>query len=123
GGIALLVAALFFLRRVASDFKETLEQLAVISIPALAILVFRRRVRAVNHFGEGRGIAFYRASLRLMIKHRYAFSAAGLLSVILAVFLLNGIGRDFLPETDEGSILYMPSTLPGLPNREAGWVL
>src|SRR5207249_9445697 len=31
--------------------------------------------------------------------------------------------KDFLPETDEGSILYMPSTLPGLPNREAGWVL
>ena len=43
--------------------------------------------------------------------------------MIVAVSLLNGIGRDFLPETDEGSILYMPSTLPGLPNREAGWVL
>src|SRR5206468_2929485 len=24
---------------------------------------------------------------------------------------------------DEGSILYMPTTLPGLPNREAGWIL
>ena len=58
-----------------------------------------------------------------MIKHRYAFCGAGLVSVIVAVVLLSGIGRDFLPETDEGSILYMPSTLPGLPNREAGWVL
>src|SRR5437667_8375238 len=33
-GIAVLAVALFFLRRVAADFKETLEQLAVISIPA-----------------------------------------------------------------------------------------
>ena len=58
-----------------------------------------------------------------MIKHRYAFTGAGLVSVIAAALLLTGIGKDFLPETDEGSILYMPSTLPGLPNREAGWVL
>ncbi len=122
-GIAFLIAALFFLSRVAADFKETLEQLAVISIPAIGILFFRSRRRVSNTYGEGRGVAFYRASLRLMIKHRYAFTGAGLLSVILAAYLLNGIGRDFLPETDEGSILYMPSTLPGLPNREAGWVL
>ena len=34
-----------------------------------------------------------------------------------------GFQKDFLPERDEGSILYMPTTLPGLPNREAGWVV
>src|SRR5262245_52986296 len=28
-----------------------------------------------------------------------------------------------MPEMDEGSILYMPTTLPGLPAREAGWIL
>ncbi len=123
-GVGLLIAALLVLRRVAANFAETLVQLAVISIPALAILFFRtRRGNMAGLFGEGRGVAFYRSSLRLMIHHRYAFTGAGLLSVIIAVFLLNGIGRDFLPETDEGSILYMPSTLPGLPNREAGWVL
>src|SRR6185503_4257608 len=27
------------------------------------------------------------------------------------------------PEMDEGSILYMPTTLPGLPSREAGWIV
>ncbi len=122
-GLVLAGVALFLLRRVATDFRETLEQLAVISIPALAILFFRKRRGSADQHGEGRGVAFYRSALRLMIKHRYAFCGAGLVSVIIAIFLLNGIGRDFLPETDEGSILYMPSTLPGLPNREAGWVL
>ena len=28
-----------------------------------------------------------------------------------------------MPEMDEGSILYMPTTLPGLPSREAGWIV
>jgi Cu(I)/Ag(I) efflux system membrane protein CusA/SilA len=122
-GVLLLAAALFLFRRAATDFRETLEQLAIISIPALAILFLRRKSLNTNHAGESRGVALYRASLRLMIKHRYAFTGAGLVSVIVAAFLINTISRDFLPETDEGSILYMPSTLPGLPNREAGWVL
>src|SRR6478672_4361427 len=80
-GLVLLAAALFLLRRVATDFRETLEQLAVISIPALAILFFRKRRGSPDHHGEGRGVAFYRSSLRLMIKHRYAFCGAGLVSV------------------------------------------
>src|SRR6185295_2344941 len=62
-GIVLLAVALFVLRRVATDFRETLEQLAVISIPALAILFFRKRRGSPDHHGEGRGVAFYRSSL------------------------------------------------------------
>ena len=43
--------------------------------------------------------------------------------MIPGAVLLGGFQKDFLPETDEGSVLYMPTTLPGLPTREAGWVL
>ena len=28
-----------------------------------------------------------------------------------------------MPQMEEGSILYMPTTLPGVPSREAGWIL
>jgi Cu(I)/Ag(I) efflux system membrane protein CusA/SilA len=37
--------------------------------------------------------------------------------------LLAGFRSDYMPELEEGSVLYMPTTLPGLPTREAGWVL
>jgi Cu(I)/Ag(I) efflux system membrane protein CusA/SilA len=47
----------------------------------------------------------------------------GFLTLIPGVLLFSGFQKDFMPETDEGSILYMPTTLPGLPTREAGWVL
>ena len=58
-----------------------------------------------------------------MIRYRYAFTGAGMLVLIPAAILLAAFPKDFLPEIDEGSILYMPTTLPGLPNREAGWIL
>jgi len=46
-----------------------------------------------------------------------------MLSVVAAVLLMRGFQRDFLPDVDEGSVLYMPTTLPGLPTREAGWIV
>ena len=36
---------------------------------------------------------------------------------------MSGFQKDYMPEMEEGSILYMPTTLPGLPSREAGWIL
>jgi Cu(I)/Ag(I) efflux system membrane protein CusA/SilA len=119
----LFTVSMVLARRFASDFREQIEQLAIVASVAIVVWIFRRQRTISDDFGESRAVAWYRSALRLMIRHRYAFTGVGLLAVIAAAFLLNGIGKDFLPETDEGSILYMPSTLPGLPNREAGWVL
>jgi Cu(I)/Ag(I) efflux system membrane protein CusA/SilA len=119
----LLTLSIILIRRVAGDFREQIEQLAVVASIGVVVWIFQRQRGHSTDFGESRAVAWYRSALRLMIKHRYAFTGAGFVAVIAAAFLLSGIGKDFLPETDEGSILYMPSTLPGLPNREAGWVL
>ena len=123
GAALFLTASVVLARRFAGDFTEQMEQFALVVTAAMLIWIFQRQRPAAEDFGESRAVARYRSALRLMIKHRYAFTGAGLIAVIAAAFLLTGIGKDFLPETDEGSILYMPSTLPGLPNREAGWVL
>ena len=122
-GVLLLISSALVLRRFAGDFTEKIEQLAVVLVAAIVVWLFQRKRETSENFGESRAVGWYRSALRLMIKHRYAFTGAGLVTVIAAAFVLSGIGKDFLPETDEGSILYMPSTLPGLPNREAGWVL
>ena len=37
--------------------------------------------------------------------------------------VMAGFQKDYMPEMEEGSILYMPTTLPGLPSKEAGWIL
>ena len=53
----------------------------------------------------------------------FAMAFSTLLTLIPAAVLLTRFPKDFLPNVDEGAILYMPTTLPGLPNREAGWVV
>ena len=40
-----------------------------------------------------------------------------------AAVVMSGFQKDYMPEMEEGSILYMPTTLPGLPSKEAGWIL
>src|SRR5438093_1264024 len=123
GAALFLTASVVLARRFAGDFTEQIEQLALVVTAAMLIWIFQRQRLPVEDFGESGAVARYRSALRWVIKHRYAFTGAGLIAVIAAPFLLTGLGKDFLQETDEGSILYMPSTLPGLPNREAGWVL
>src|ERR1044072_6902553 len=58
-----------------------------------------------------------------VIPYRYAFTIAGPLTPIPRGILLNGFPKAVLPNVDEGAVLYMPTTLPGLPNREAGWIV
>src|SRR5262249_26658890 len=97
--------------------------LTIFLLPLIVVWIFRHEGMAKRSALEHRAVPAYRAALRAVIRWRYAFTAAGMLVLIPAAFLIGSFPRDFLPEVDEGSILYMPTTLPGLPNREAGWVV
>ncbi|CAH5535546.1 efflux RND transporter permease subunit [Klebsiella oxytoca] len=48
--------------------------------------------------------------------------AAGLL-LVATLWPLAQLGSEFLPQIDEGDLLYMPSTLPGISSREAARLL
>ena len=97
--------------------------LTIFLLPLMVLWIFKGETIARRSFQESVAVKAYRSALRGVIRYRYAFTAAGLLVLIPAALLVRNIPQDFLPEVDEGSILYMPTTLPGLPNREAGWVL
>jgi len=97
--------------------------LTIFLLPLIVLWIFKRDMIARGNFQESVAIKVYRSALRGIIRYRCAFTAAGLLVLIPAALVLHNISQDFLPEVDEGSILYMPTTLPGLPNREAGWIL
>ncbi len=97
--------------------------LTLFLLPIVVMWIFKRETATSRNFQESAAVRLYRSALQRVIRYRYAFTIAGLLTLIPAAVLLSGFQKDFMPETDEGSILYMPTTLPGLPNREAGWVL
>lgn len=55
-------------------------------------------------------------------RRRWILGLAGM-ALLVALVQLGRSPRAYLPELDEGALLYMPVTLPGLPLREAGWLL
>jgi copper/silver efflux system protein len=97
--------------------------LTIFLLPIIVLWIFNHDSIGRRRFQESSAAKVYRAALTVVIRYRYAFTAAGLLLLIPAALLLRSFPRDFLPDVDEGSVLYMPTTLPGLPNREAGWIV
>src|SRR6185295_7837697 len=77
--------------------------------------------------GHGRReLAFvdlYRRAVNGAINFRYAVLGVNLVLLLAAGVVFLGFKKDFMPQMEEGSILYMPTTLPGVPAREAGWIL
>ena len=97
--------------------------LTIFVLPLIVVWIFKKERLARRDFRDSRAVGVYRLALRAVIRYRYVFTGAGMLVLIPAAVLLATFPKDFLPDIDEGSILYMPTTLPGLPNREAGWIL
>ena len=97
--------------------------LTLFLLPVVIVWVFKRGVSASTSSQESAFVGRYRAALMSTIRHRYAFVGVSLTVLVVAAVLALGFEKDYMPEMEEGSILYMPTTLPGLPSREAGWIL
>jgi Cu(I)/Ag(I) efflux system membrane protein CusA/SilA len=125
GALLAVVIALAALagRVVGPELRPELLQLSGFVAAIVLVWALMRRSEASQHYRETRPVRIYASLLQRAIRYRYPFTAAGLMVVIAAVVTLRQFQRDFLPDIDEGPLLYMPTTLPGLPTREAGWVV
>ena len=97
--------------------------LTLFLLPAVIVWVFKRDVRPADNEHESRFVRAYRRALMGTIRFRYPFVAVSAVLLIAATVVMLRFQKDYMPEMEEGSILYMPTTLPGLPSREAGWIL
>src|SRR6266704_2748843 len=64
-------------------------------------------------------MAVYHPALLFVLRHRYATILVALLVMALTVPVFLGLGEEFMPPLNEGTILYMPITLPGISVTEA----
>ncbi len=110
--------------------------LAITLVPALMVVFVRGRIRpeAANPLARF-FIRSYRPVIRGTLRHPKAVLAAG--AVVVAVTLLPvqdrllgrtvvpfpQIGAEFMPPLDEGDLLYMPTTLPGVSPQKAKEIL
>jgi Cu(I)/Ag(I) efflux system membrane protein CusA/SilA len=97
--------------------------LSVTLVPALAVLVIRGKIRGDRSW-LNRGVqAVYAPIVRFAVNWRWAVVALALAAVVLTVPIYRQLGNEFMPPLNEGSILYMPTALPGISIGEATRVM
>jgi len=65
----------------------------------------------------------YERPCRFVVRHAKATLLVALLLVLATIPAFLALGSEFMPPLNEGTLLYMPSTLPGLGETEAQWIL
>ena len=65
----------------------------------------------------------YEPPCRFILRHAKATLAAAALLVLATVPVFMRLGSEFMPHLNEGTLLYMPSTLPGISQTEAARIL
>jgi len=97
--------------------------LTLFLLPVIVVWIFKNVEPTVQEHRENAFVVWYRRVLHRTLEHRYAFVAGGMVVLAATMWIALDFRRDYMPEMEEGAILYMPATLPGLPGREAGWIL
>jgi Cu(I)/Ag(I) efflux system membrane protein CusA/SilA len=68
-------------------------------------------------------IAIYRPIIGIALSYRKSVITVAVLALVFTYIPYQKLGSEFMPPLQEGDILYMPTTVPGLPVAEATRVL
>ncbi len=98
--------------------------LSITVVPALMIWLVRGRILAEDRNPLNRFVLWvYRPALRAALRHRVSVLALAVLLLLSSLYPLARIGSEFMPPLNEGDLLYMPTTLPGVSITKAREVL
>jgi len=98
--------------------------LSITLVPALMIVFVRGRIipehkNPINRFL----IWIYRPVIRGVLRARTLTILIALATLVITVWPARQLGSEFMPDLDEGTLLYMPTTLPGLSVTKAAELL
>ena len=94
--------------------------LSVTLVPALMVLLLRGRIRPEAENPVNRIVrAAYAPVLRWCLVHRRALVLAVVAALGLTLIPFSRLGSEFMPPLYEGSVLFMPISVPGLSIEEA----
>ncbi|MCZ7837286.1 CusA/CzcA family heavy metal efflux RND transporter [Leclercia adecarboxylata] len=98
--------------------------LAIMVIPILMGLWIRGKIPAETSNPLNRLlIRLYHPLLLKVLRWPKTTLLVAVMSVLTVIWPLNKIGGEFLPQINEGDLLYMPSTLPGISAAQAAAML
>jgi Cu(I)/Ag(I) efflux system membrane protein CusA/SilA len=98
--------------------------LSVTLVPVLMLLLVRGRILPEAKNPINRFLTWiYRPLFRGAMRWRYAVIGTAVALLLATVPLFRSLGSEFMPPLYEGSLLFMPNTLPGISVTEAGRIL
>src|SRR5690606_3503149 len=98
--------------------------LSVTLVPVLMLLFVRGRIvpEARNPLNRLL-IRLYRPLIDGVLRHPKWVIALALAVLVATLLPASRLGSEFMPQLDEGSLLYMPATLPGISVTKASELL
>ncbi|UCH79152.1 MAG: efflux RND transporter permease subunit, partial [Candidatus Coatesbacteria bacterium] len=98
--------------------------LSVTLVPVLMIWLIRGKIRPERKNPISRAlIRAYQPLVDFALRYRRAVIAAALVILAISIPAFLALGSEFMPPLHEGTILYMPTTLPGIGPTTAGRLL
>ena len=93
-------------------------------IPVLMTILMRGKFKPENENPITRiFIKIYEPLIHWVLNHRKITIAINVIALLITVPMVLNTGSEFMPPLDEGSILYMPVTLPGVSITEVNRIL
>ena len=106
-------------------FIMVVDALLVVTLAPVLISFFMRgrfrpeNANPVNRFLE----RIYEPVIKTCIKWRKTTIAINIIALAISVPMIMSLGKEFMPPLDEGTILFMPVTLPDVSNSEVKRIL
>ena len=98
--------------------------LSITLVPVLMTLLIRGKIAPENRNPVSRVlITLYRPIIKVVLRFRKTTIFLALLVLAASAYPALHIGSEFMPELREGTLLYMPTTLPGISITEAASLL
>jgi len=89
--------------------------LSVTLVPVLMGYFIRGKILSADKNPINRGlIRMYRPAVNWLLRSPKQVLVLSLLFIVCGLYPLNKLGAEFMPDLDEGDLLYMPSTFPSI---------
>jgi Cu(I)/Ag(I) efflux system membrane protein CusA/SilA len=98
--------------------------IAITLVPVLISFLLKGKFKSESKNPVNRGLMkLYSPILKLCLKWRWATIGINFIALCVAIPMMMSLGTEFMPPLDEGSILFMPVTLPDASNAEIKRIL
>ncbi|MBW7957170.1 MAG: efflux RND transporter permease subunit [Deltaproteobacteria bacterium] len=98
--------------------------LSVTLVPVLMGYFIRGRIRPEEQNPVTRSLIWlYRPALQKVLRHKKLTIAIALLALVSTLYPMKKLGSEFMPPLNEGTLFYMPVTLPGISITKSAEIL